>query len=82
MSEEQQQNDQPKSAIENANETLEKLENVRDETKAYVERAERLKAENMLSGKADAGQIPEEKPKEEQIRERVNKQLEATGLQI
>jgi hypothetical protein len=46
------------SAIDKANVVLEKMEKVRDETKLWVERAEALKAEQMISGRSEAGIIP------------------------
>jgi len=52
------------TAITQAVEVLAKIEAANRETRLLLERAEALKAEQMLSGKADAGQAPPQ-PKEE-----------------
>ena len=72
-----------KDKVEEAKETLEEIKKVRDETKELVERAETLKANEILGGESEAG---EERPKalteEEQKDEELYKAVEATGLRF
>jgi hypothetical protein len=76
-------NQKPLSAVDEANEVLEKMERVRDETKQWVERAEELKAEQMISGSAEAGaQQTVEKSDDETLTDQCNADLEGTGLKI
>lgn len=50
--------DKKDTAIEKAQAILDKIEKANAATQAWVERAEALRAEQLLSGKAEAGQTP------------------------
>lgn len=54
----------PLNAIEESKQLLEQIQKEKAELKEYVERAESVRAEQMLSGNASAGQAPVP-PKEE-----------------
>lgn len=82
---EQKGQEQKPNLVEQAKKAKEELEKIRDEVKAEREELERLKAEDVLGGQSDAGmssQHKEKKTKEELVKERVNAQLEGTGLKI
>ena len=49
----------PKSATDEAREILAAIQKEKAELQEWTLRAEKSKAEQMLSGKADAGQVPE-----------------------
>jgi len=74
MAEEQNKEDAAPAAskVDEAKELLKKIEQANKETKAWVERAEALKAEAVISGESEAGK-PAEKPKEESPEEYAEK---------
>ena len=56
---------------------------VLEESRKVVQELRELRATELLSGTADAGQAPpEKKSKDEEVKDRVNKMLEGTGLSI
>ena len=72
--EEQPKNEnKPKSAIDEAKETLAQIKQEKEELKALVEKAELMKSEEMISGQAQATKVTE--PKEETPEEYKNKVL-------
>ena len=72
----------PISKVEEAKQLLTKIENANKESKAWIERAERLRAEDVVSGKSEAGMEPKKKTKDDEITEAANKILEGSGLSV
>jgi len=56
--------DKPITTVDAANRAIDALKSENDRTEALASRLENARAEQILGGKADAGQAPE-KPKEE-----------------
>jgi len=68
MTEDKQEQAKPLSAVDKANEAIEKLEAQNKRMEDNIAKLEELKAEQIISGKADAGQAPQP-PKEESPKE-------------
>jgi len=72
----------PVSKVEEAKQLLAKIEKANSETKQWVERAERLRAEEVVSGRSEAGMEPKKKSKDDEISEAANKILEGSGMSV
>jgi len=77
---EQEQNE--KNPMEAAHELLSKIKAENVKAEELVQRQERNRAEEILSGRAQAGQEPVKKDKAQEIKERCNNWLLPTGKQI
>lgn len=75
--------EEKKSMIEQVKEQVTEFKKVKDELKEQLDRQEKLKADEIMAGKADAGQEkPKEKTEEEKITDEVNEFLKGTGHQV
>lgn len=70
------------SIVEEAKQLSELLEKQKNEIKELLKQEEQMAAKKILSGKAEAGIAPVVVDKETEIKNRVNKYLEGTGLKI
>jgi len=74
--------EEEKTPIEDAKDILTNFQKVTEEYRQLVERAEKVKAENMLAGKSEAGAIAPKLSKSEIERKTINEILKGTGLSI
>ena len=84
MEETNQENEEKaeKSAIDQAKEILEKMEEQNKLAAENLKRQEELAAENILSGKSSAGGKAPEPSEDEKAKERINNILKNTGWKI
>ena len=80
--EEENKEEEEKTPIEDAKDILTNFQKVTEEYRQLVERAEKVKAENMLAGKSEAGAIAPKLSKSEIERKTINEILKGTGLSI
>ena len=73
--EQKAEEEKTKNAIEEAREIADRIERGNEEAAEYLARIERLRTEEILSGRTDAGQLPEKK-KEVSNEEYAKKALE------
>ena len=71
-----------KSAIDQAKELLKKMEEQNRLASENLKRQEELVAENLLSGKSEAGGKAPEPSEDEKAKERINNILKNTGWKI
>ena len=71
------------SALEEAKELAKRIEEANKKTEELLQRQEQIAANNILGGRTYAGQAePPVVDHETEVKERVNKLLEKTGLKI
>ena len=70
----------PISKLEEARQLVKALERVNNESRKWIERAEKLRANDILGGESEAGMAPKVKTKEQEAEEEVKKMFEGTGL--
>lgn len=68
--------------IEEAKKILADLKAENDRTAELIKKHQQIKAEQILSGKSEAGIVPPIVDKEKERIDRVNKLLESTGMHI
>ena len=72
---------EPISKLEQAEKIVERQEAANKESKELVERMEKAKAEEILSGRANAGSVPKPKVDDDtQAKLDANKTMEGTGM--
>ena len=59
-----QNEETPKSAVDEAKDVLAQIKQEKEELQAWTQRAEAVRAEQIVSGKAEAGKAPEPKKEE------------------
>ena len=68
--------------LEETKKILEEVKQANIESKALMDRAEKLKSDELFSGKSEAGIQPIQVSHEQEVKDRVNKLLLPTGLHI
>ena len=81
-SEPEDKEEETTSPVEDAKAILNNINKANEELRKLVERGEKIKAEDMLAGKSEAGTVAPILTEKEKVKEQVNVFLKGTGLNI
>jgi len=78
----EQETPAPLNKIDEANKAADRMEAANKKHEELVEREEQAKADRILGGQADAGEIPVIKTEDEKLTDEANAMLEGSGMSI